>query len=165
MARRNPPVASPPARPPRAELTRQRVFDALTEMRRHGVSIREAARRAHTTPRTMRAVVPRALVLGPDRRIHATTYDRYARTMSILTATGKQVVSISDSRTATRIAEHRVAVHRFLTTGKRDLLWPFRHKSFRAGKVGYPFLTDPQTLKRLGHLGLVGFEDLYAIRG
>lgn len=85
--------------------------------------------------------------------------------MSILTATGKRVVSISDSRTATRIAEHRVAVHRFLTTGKRDLLWPFRHKSFRAGKVGYPFLTDPQTLKRLGHLGLVGFEDLYAIRG
>ena len=165
MARRKPLAVTPPVRPSRGELTRARVFDALATMRRDGLSIREAARRAHTTPRTMRAIVPRALVLGPDRRIHATRYDRYARTMTVLTATGKKIVSITDSRTATRIAEHRIAVDRFLKTGRRDLLWPFRHTSFRAGKVGYPFLTDPQTLKRLGHLGLVGFEDLYALRG
>ena len=165
MAPRKRPTASLPAQPSRAEKTRDRVFRALNEMRRRDLSIREAAKFAGTTPRTMRAVVPRALKMGPDRRFHATKDDRYARTMTILTATGKKVVSITGSRTASRIAEHRIAVDRFLKTGKRDLLWPFRHKSFRAGKVGYPFLTDPQTLKRLGFAGEVGFEDLYAIRG
>lgn len=134
-------------------------------MRRRGVSFTDAAKQMHTTPKSMRKYVPRALTLGPDRRIHATKYDRYERKMSILTAAGKLVVSIRDSRTATRIANHLLAVDRFLKTGKRDLLAPFRYASFRAGKVGYPFLTDPTTLKRLGHLGFVEFTDLYATRG
>ena len=46
-----------------------------------------------------------------------------------------------------------------------DRLRFFRHKSFRAGKVGYPFLTDPRTLARLGSAGEVSFEDLYTLKG
>jgi hypothetical protein len=150
--------------PSRTRKTRDRVFVALSEMRRDGLTIQEAARRAKTTPRTMHAIVPRALKVGSDRRVRATGYDRYARRMSILTPGGKQEVSVRSSRTASLIAEHLVAVDRYLKTGNRDLLDRFRDRRFRAGTLDVEFLTDGTTLKRLGHLGEVGFEDLYPDR-
>ena len=134
-------------------------------MRRRGVSLTEAAKQMHTTSKSMRKYVPRALRRGTDGRYHPTPYDRYGRTMFILTTTGRQNVTIADSRTASRIAEHWLAVDHFLKTGKTDRLRFFRHKSFRAGKVGYPFLTDPRTLARLGSAGEVSFEDLYTLKG
>jgi hypothetical protein len=87
-----------------------------------------------------------------------------ARRMSILTPTGKQSVSIRSSRTATLIAEHLVAVDRYLKTGNRDLLDRFHNKRFRAGKIDFDFLTDGDTLKRLGHAEEISFEDLYPDR-
>jgi hypothetical protein len=165
VARR--PIAALHADAPQAsrrERTRDRVFLALNEMRRHGLPIREAAKRARTTPKTMQSVVPRALKTGPDGRIHATGYDRYARRMNILTPEGKRLVSIRSSRTAVLVAEHLVAVDRYLKTGNRDLLDRFRDRRFRAGKIDFDFLTDGDTLKRLGNIGEVSFEDLYPDR-
>ena len=69
-----------------------------------------------------------------------------------------------DSRTAARIAAHAAAVDRFLTTGDASALRQFRRKSFRAGKVAFPFLTNLRTLERLGNAGEVSFEDLYALK-
>ncbi len=95
----------------------------------------------------------------------ATAYDRYARTIHILTVRGKIAVTVHDSRTASRIAEYWAAVDHFGKTERTDKLRAFRRQSFRAGKVGYPFLTNPQTLARLINAGEVSFEDLYALRG
>jgi hypothetical protein len=148
-----------------AEHARQRALDAVNRMRREGLSLTAAARRALTTPETVRHYAPRALKRTPAGRYAATAYDRYARSLNVLTAQGKIAVTVTDSRTASRIAEYWVAVDRFLKTGETDRLRPFRRQSFRAGKVGYPFLTHPQTLIRLGNAGEVAFEELYAFRG
>lgn len=144
-------------------IARERALLAVNGMRK-GLSLTAAAKRAGTTRATIQRYAPRALVRTEDRRYHATRYDRYARTLNILTAQGIRAVTVQDSRTASRIAEHAAAVDHYLKTGKTDKLRPFRRKSFRAGKVGYPFLTDPKTLMRLGEAGHVSFEELYALR-
>jgi hypothetical protein len=146
-------------------LARDRALNAVNHMRRHGYSMTEAAQRAMTTPATIKRYAPSALKQSSSGRYEPTKYDRYTRTLYILTTNGKTAVTVSDSRTATRIAEYSAAVDHFLKTGKTDRLRPFRRQSFRAGKVGYPFLTDPKTLARLANAGEVSFEDLYALRG
>jgi hypothetical protein len=143
---------------------RERALDALSHMRR-GFSLRKAAREAHTTPETIRRYVPRAIYRDASGFFAARATDGYERTLYMLTAQGKVAVKVRGSRTASRIAEYWVAVDHFLKTGKTDRLRPFRGQSIRAGKVAYPFLTDPNTLRRLGYAGEVAFEDLYALRG
>ena len=98
-----------------------------------------------------------------DGRYVATKYDRIPRTLRFLTPQGLTTLTVRDSRTASRIAEYMAAVHRFLRTGDRRGLSPFRRMSLRVDKVGYPFLTDPKTLERLAYAGEVSFEDLYAL--
>lgn len=147
-----------------SQLARERALDALSRMRREGRSLTRAAREAETTPRTVRKYVGRALT---ERRGHpvAKPFDRLVRRMRFLTPRGNIDLTVRNSRTASRIAEHRAAVNHYLTTGDASWLRPFRGKSVRAEKVGRPFLTDPKTLSRLADAGEVAFEDLYALVG
>src|SRR5947209_1461086 len=98
-------------------IARERALDAINRMRRHGLSMTEAARRALTTPATIKRYAPRALKRSQSGRYEATKYDRYARTLRILTTRGTDEATVNDSRTATRIAEHAAAVDHFFTTG------------------------------------------------
>jgi hypothetical protein len=143
---------------------RERAFEALSQMRR-GISLRKAAREAQTTPDTVRRYLPRAIDQLASGRYVAKPFDGYERTLYMLTPEGKIAVTVRGSRTASRIAEYWVAIDDFLKTGKTALLRPFRGQSIRASKVGYPFITNPNTLRRLGLAGEVSFEDLYALRG
>lgn len=145
-------------------LARERALDALSRMRQ-GRSLRAAAKEAHTTPETIRRYVPNALRRERSGLYLARATDGYERTLHMLTSQGKIAVTVRGSRTASRIAEYWVAVDHFLKTGKTELLRPFRGQSIRASKVAYPFITNPNTLRRLGYAGEVAFEDLYALRG
>jgi hypothetical protein len=131
-------------------------------MRSNKLSLREAARRADTTPRTVLRYVGSAVEKRGDRYA-AKPSDRLPRWVRAHTAQGVETVVVRSSKTASLIAEHVAAVDRYLKTGQADRLRKFRSKSFRAGKVGYPFLTDRNTLDRLGEAGEVAFEDLYAL--
>ena len=152
------------ARPTRVDpIARERALDALSRMR-GGLSLTRAARDAHTTPATLRRYLPRALDRVRGGRVIAKVSDGYERTLYILTAQGKKAVTVRGSRIASRIAAYWVAVDHFLNTGKTDKLHAFRGQSLRAGKVAYPFITNANTLRRLGYAGEVAFEDLYANR-
>ena len=132
-------------------------------MRAKRLSLAEASRQAGTTPRTVQRHVGKALKRGDDGRYAATKYDRIPRTLRFVTTGGVTELTVRDSRTASQIARYMAAVHKYLTTGDRRALWPFRGKAIRSGKVAYPFITDSKTLERLAFAGEVSFEDLYAL--
>jgi len=140
----------------------QRAFEALRLMRKEGLSLTRATRKAHTTPRTAIRRVGPALRRGPEGRYVAMPSDRLPRTVRLITPTGLIPVTVS-LRAASRIARHAVAVDRFLKTGETDALEPFRGAFIRVGNVRHPFVTDPRTLTRLGNAGQVAFEDLYVL--
>jgi hypothetical protein len=143
-------------------VARSRALEALHLMRSRGLRIGVAAKETHTTPRTIRKYLGNALKIGPSRRIVPTASDRYTRTLRFLTPQGQIQINVRDSRTASKIAEYWSAVDHYLKTGDTRRLRSFRKQSIRAGKMTYPFITDVQTLKRLGYAGEVQFEDLYA---
>ncbi len=149
-------------RPIESQLARERALDALNRMRRAGRSLSQAAREAQTTPRTVRKYVGRTL---SKQRGHfvAQPSDHLVRRMRFLTARGIAEVTVRNFRTASRIADHWAAVDHYLKTGDASCLRPFRGKSVRAEKIGYPFVTDPKALSRLAAAGEVTFEDLYAL--
>lgn len=153
------------ARPARTDpLARERALTALSHMR-CGLSLRKAAKEAHTTADTVRRYVPRALDRMSSGRYVAKPVDGYERALYMLTDRGKLAITVRGSKAASKIAEYWSAVDHFLKTGKTDRLRAFRGQSVRAGKVTYPFITNPNTLRRLGYAGEVSFEELYLNRG
>jgi len=147
---------------PESQLARERALEALSLMRAQGFSLTRAAQQAQTTTRTVRKYVSRALVKEKGH-LRAKPSDGLERRLRFLTVRGIIELRVRSSRTATRIAQYWNAVDHYLKTGNTSLLRPFRGKTVRAGKVGYPFLTDPRTLNRLALAGEVTFEDLYAL--
>jgi hypothetical protein len=151
--------------PSRAELARDRALDAISRMRSSGLSLREAAHAAGTTPATVKKHAPRALSRIEGDGYVATKSDRYARTLRFLTEGGKIEVTVHDSRQASLIAKYWDAAIYYLETGRSDRLAPFENLSISDGTTTHRFVTDLRLLRRLGHAGEVAFEDLYAIRG
>lgn len=144
-----------------ARLAYQRTLEVLGYMR-DDMSLHEAARRAETTPRTARRYAGSVIEKRGSRYV-AKASDRLPRWVRVPTTEGTETKVVRSSKTASRLAAYWAAVNRYLTTGRTDGLRQFRGKSFRAGKVGYPFLTDLNTLDRLAEAGEVAFEDLYAL--
>ena len=72
-------------------------------------------------------------------------------------------IVIRDSASATIAAEHANAVQTFLQTGDDTEFWQFRGQSIiDAGGKRIPLLTDLDELERLGAVGVLSFESLYA---
>jgi len=109
----------------------------------------------------VRRYAPDVVRRTPTGQYAVKASDRLYRELHFLTPNGRIVLGVSDSRTASRIARYWAAVDRYLKTGKTDALREYRGGSVRVGKVSYPFVTDPQTLNRLGRAGEVSFDDLY----
>ena len=147
----------------RTQQAQQRSLEGLHLMRGRSLSFARAAREAGTTPRTMRRYVGTALKTDPRGRIVATTFDRIPRTIKFITPEGVIDLTVRDSRTASRVARHLAAVHRYLITGNARGLRAFWGKSVRTGKVGFPFVVDRKTLERLAAAGELSFEDLYSL--
>jgi len=142
---------------------RGRSFEALRLMR-SGLSLTQAAPRAHTTPETVRKYVGSALNRLSNGRYIATRSDRFTRRVWLLTPNGKVEIAVRGSRPASRVALHWAAVDRYLRDGDTEGLAEFKGQGVRSRNRTYPFLTDTKVLERLTHADEVSFERLYVLR-
>jgi hypothetical protein len=151
----------------REQIARERALAALAVMRRDRLSLTAAAKAARTDLETVQRYVGSALFREGFRGHHrARAYDRIPRTLNVYTPGRSVTVTVNSSRTATRIAEHRNAVKKYLNNqADESVLDPFRGKTFRAGKQTYEFVTDPKILAQFGESGFRA-EGMYrAIQG
>jgi hypothetical protein len=143
---------------------RERALDALNRMRSEGLSLKQAARHAHTTPGTVRKYIGGVISKRPSGRYAAAPSDRLTRYVWFLTKDGKVERAVRGSRQAERLARHMAAVDRYLKTGDTDPLGEFESQGIRSRNQFHPFLTDTDALDRLANAGEVSFERLYTRR-
>jgi len=140
---------------------RERALAVLSAMRRERISLKAAAKIEGTDPSTVRRYVGSALrKSGPGGRYRATAYDRISRTMAILTPQGEQVVTVRNSRDASRIGEHMNAVRAY-ARGDFSALARFEGQSIRANGITYPLITDRKILDELARADVLAVEGLY----
>lgn len=145
---------------------RERALATLASMRRENLSLTAAAGSVGIDPRTVLRYVGSALRQGPDGEYRAVPHDSIPRTLHFITPSGTVPITVADSRTASRIAEHMNAVRSFTHRGDSSALEGFRGESFEASGVTYEFITDLATLSRLADAGELAIEGLYrAVRG
>lgn len=148
---------------PRSREARDRALDALSRMRRAGLSATTAARAAGTTLETMRRYVGTALRTQPNGRVEASAWDRIVRHMRVITEGEVIKLPVKDSRSASLLGSHESAVGRFLLTGDTSVLAPFRGKSIVVSGERRRLETDAKVLIRLGRGGELSFPDIYAL--
>jgi hypothetical protein len=133
----------------------QRTLDALDRMRR-GQSLTAAARKAGTTPRTMRKYAGATVKRSGSR--YKLGRDRMYRPMRVLTNTGVETVSVS-RREANIVGRHWNAVKR----------WGIHQDSSELNKLrgadvgGYELETDLDVIDELAARGELDFEDIYEL--
>jgi len=136
-----------------SRLARERVFDALSDMRR-GASFSRAARENGVTARTIRRHAGAALVQGrPGGRIRATKTDRLIRYLVIPGPDGPREISVRGSKTASEFAKYKAAVNRFLR-GDRNAMADWHGKKI----AGVELITAGSTLKSLADKGLLPYS-------
>ncbi len=147
--------------------TREQALAVLALMRREKLKLREASNRVGIDPRTVLRYVGSALEReGPHGEYRATPHDQIPRTLHFITPEGTVAITVRDSRTATRIAEHMNAVRAFTHAGDLHPLESFQGESFEIDGVRYTFVTDPVILGRLADAGVLSIEGLYrAVQG
>jgi len=145
---------------PRERETRHRAFDAIHEMRRSDVSLKEAARRAGTTPRSVQRYAGDLLV-HEGSRYRATPSDRSYQRMAVLSTNGLADVDTRGSAVRSLIARHWNAIGRFAATGDVAVLEPFRGK--RVG--GVELAADVATIEEYLRRGEIDIDDIYLSRG
>jgi hypothetical protein len=140
---------------------RDRALDALSDMRRNGTPLKEAARNAGTTPEVVQRYAGSGLQRDHRGRYRATESDRLFRRMQFYDAHGRFSLDVKHSRTASHIAAYQNAVKAFAQTDDTSGLRTFRGKYVQSGKERYPYITDPAVLSRLRDAGELSFESIY----
>jgi hypothetical protein len=158
MARRSAAVRT--ARQFAALSGRQRAaYERTVEARRYmraGDSLSVAARRAGTSPRTVKRYA--GSDLGKRGRRWRVTRDRAYRPMRVLTNTGVEVVDTS-RRDASTVGRHWSAVGHYLEHGDDSELRKFRGVTVN----GYELETDLDVIDELAARGELDFEDIYEL--
>ena len=131
---------------------RERALEALNRMRSDSLSLKQAARSAHTTPETVRKHLGKVIVRNPNGRYSATEFDRLTRRVWLLTETGKIEISVRGSRHVGRIARHMAAVDRYLRTGDAGPLAEFSLLTQRRPHVSGLHVTDLVKRRSVGLL-------------
>jgi hypothetical protein len=146
---------------------RELALAALALMRREEVSLTAAASTVGIDPKTVLRYVGSALRQeGPNEDYRATPHDSIPRTLHFIAPTGTVPITVTDSRTASRIGEHMNAVRAYTHQGDSSALEAFRGESFEADGVTYEFVTDLAILSRLADAGELAIEGLYrAVQG
>jgi hypothetical protein len=103
----------------------------------------------------------RAIEQLPNGRYEAKPWDRFERSVLILTPSGPERLTVKDSRTASKIGRYWNAVDDFLLTGATEDLERFASESFQVEGAQHGFMTDLDLIERLGFAGEISFEDLY----
>jgi hypothetical protein len=143
--------------------TQRRVLDALSDKRRNPkLGLTAAAKRMGTTVPTIRRYAAPALEIRGGR-IDVKAVDRIPRRLRLLTPTGEVSVLVRNSRDASRISKHNIAVKEALYSFGADTeaLERFAGKTLRAGGKTYTFASDYRTINRQLRAGAVHFQDIY----
>lgn len=143
---------------------RERAFEAISQMRGKSLSLKRAARAAHTTPETVKKYASSAILRASNGRYSAKPTDQLTRRVFFLTPKGSIELSVRGSRNVERIARHMAAVDRYLRTGDAGPLKKFKGQTVRSRDKKFPFLTDTDAIDRLANAGEVSFERLYTRR-
>jgi hypothetical protein len=132
-------------------------------MRRDGLSLEEAASSQGIDAKTVLRYVGSALRQEEKGgRYLAKPHDHIPRTVqAIVRGGGKTVVTVDDSRIASRIAEHMNAVRTFARRGDPSALESFKDESFQASEGTFYFEIDLDVLARLADAGQLVVEGLY----
>ncbi len=144
---------------PPERAARDRGLEALALIRRKGLSLTRAAKRATTTRNTVLKYAGSALQRRPDGRYAAKRADRLYRRMRILTPDGVRVIGIRGSRAASVAGEHASAIHHYLATGDDSRLRALVGKRV----AGAPPETDLAAIEAWARLGVLDFEDIYEL--
>jgi DNA-binding CsgD family transcriptional regulator len=150
-------------KPPRQRASLVKTAHVVTAMRRDGLSLKEAAREVGIRPETVQRHAGSALRKTKSGKYEARASDNLLRPIVVVAPGGLREVVVRDSASATIAAEHSNAVHAFLQTGDDTELQAFRGQSITDvdGKR-IPLLTDLNELERLGAVGVLSFESIYA---
>jgi hypothetical protein len=139
---------------------RQRAaYERTVEARRHmraGDSLTAAARRAGTSPRTVKRYA--GSDLGKRGRRWRIARDRAYRPMRVLTNTGVEVVGAS-RRDASTVGRYWSAVGRYLQHGDDSEL----RKLHGVTVNGHELETDLDVIDELAARGELDFEDIYEL--
>jgi hypothetical protein len=142
----------------RQQDARLRVFAAINQVRKgESPSLSAAARAEGTTVRTIRRMVPAALIRGQSGgRIRVRASDPYSARVEILTDSGIAVVSARGSRQRELAGQHRATWLRV----SRDKEPPSALEQYRGKKVGgFKLLSDYDRLGLLARAGVLGQLD------
>jgi hypothetical protein len=146
---------------PRQQEARVRGLAALNRVRRgKSKSVSLAARAEGTTVRSIRKLLPAALIQDSGRRIRVKASDPYSAKVEIMTdSVALEVVKARGSRERERAGRHRVTVMRVL----RGELPPSALEEFRGKTVGGKHLVvDFEQVSNFGQAGLVDqLDNLY----
>jgi hypothetical protein len=116
--------------------SREQALAVVELMRREGFSLREAVISVGIDIRTVLRYVGSALEReGQHGEYRATPHDHIPRTLHFITPEGTVAITVRDSRTASRIAEHMNAVRAFTHAGDLSPLEAFTGESFEADGV------------------------------
>jgi hypothetical protein len=141
----------------------RRATEALSKMRKDGLSLRAASRESGISPASVTRWAGSALKKAPNGRYVARPGDQLLRVMKIPTPAGQREIGVRGSRQASMIGQYWAALHKYLNTGDTTGLKKFTGKSIKADTgESTLFLTDAKELKRLGYAGVLSFESLYA---
>jgi len=142
---------------PREREARRAAFDALTLMRRDGLSLGAAAERAGTTPAAVLRHTGPALELERGR-YRARPADRLLRVMRVLGPGGvEHEVEVRGSRAASLVGEHWAAIGVYLQTGDDSRLQALEGKRV----AGIWLETDPDAIEEWARRGELEIEDIY----
>jgi hypothetical protein len=123
-------------------------------MRKRGESLSHAARREHTTPRTVLKFAAKKVRRNASGR-YTTNYG--PRNLNVFSIDGYEEVAVRSSKQAHLASKHLIAVNRFLRTGDVKHLKPFIGKSIS----GVELLTDPGRIREFAEADLVKLDGLY----
>jgi len=135
---------------------RHRAFEAIAEMREHGLSLQTAARKVGTTPKTVRRYAG-DLLSKDGYRYQAARSDRSYQRMAVLSAEGLRDVDVRGSGARSLIGRHWNAIRQFAGTGDEAVLAPFIGK--RVG--GVELATDPDQVEEYLRRGEIDIDDIY----
>lgn len=148
--------------PEKSFRARRRALRALGVMRDKGVSLTEAISRVRTSRRTMLKYAKGGLRKTESGRWEPKSWDRIRRLMDLPRPDGMKEIAIQDSRTASKVGRYQTAVKKFAWKGDDTALQEFEGETFQVNGEEIEFLTDRDTLERLGFAGELSNEDIYS---
>jgi hypothetical protein len=152
------------ALPRRSQTTLENVAHAITRMREGG-SLTNAAAEYGVAPRTVKRLGGSALRKDASGHYTAKANDNLLRVMVVPVHGGRVEVAVRGSRPATAVSDRLNAQRHFAETGDDSKLRALQSKTILdASGREVPFLTDLDELERLGDLGVLNFESIYARR-